>query len=87
MNEQLNAGATSESTRVLKTIRNIPSHIHFNKADMRRMNTITEDLVGLKLPDICLICEENPEKTSPRKRVPTGDRTHARCVTDGHATA
>ena len=30
------------------------------------------DLVGLKLPDIRLTVEENPEKTSPRKLVPTG---------------
>ena len=32
------------------------------------------DLGGLKLPDICLTGEENPEKTSPRKLVPTGDK-------------
>ena len=36
------------------------------------------DLVGLKLPDIRLTGEENPEKTSPRKLVPIGDRTRAR---------
>ena len=29
---------------------------------------------------------KNPEKTSPRKPVPTGDRTRARCVTSAHAT-
>ena len=29
---------------------------------------------------------KNPEKTSPRKLVPTGDRTRARCVTSAHAT-
>ena len=45
------------------------------------------DLVGLKLPDICLTGKENPEKTSPRKLVPTGDRTRTRCVTSAHATA
>ena len=44
------------------------------------------DLVGLKLPDICRTGEENPEKTSPRKIVPTGDRTRARCETGAHAT-
>ena len=44
------------------------------------------DLVGLKLPDICLTGEENPDKTLPRKPVPTGDRTRARCVTSAHAT-
>ena len=44
------------------------------------------DLGGLKLPDICLTGEEKPEKTSPRKLVPTGDRTRARSVTGAHAT-
>ena len=43
--------------------------------------------VGLKLPDICLTGEETPRKTSPRKLVPTGDRTRARWVTGAHATA
>ena len=37
--------------------------------------------------DICLTGEEKPRKTSPRKLVPTGDRTRARCVTGAHATA
>ena len=45
------------------------------------------DLGGLKLPDIRLTGEEKPEKTSPRKPVPTGDRTRARCVTGAHAAA
>ena len=45
------------------------------------------DLVGLKLPDIGLTGEENPEKTSPRIIVPAGDRTQARFVTGAHATA
>ena len=36
------------------------------------------DLVGLKFPDICLTGEEKTRKTSPRKPVPTGDRTRAR---------
>ena len=44
------------------------------------------DLMGLKLPDIRLTGEENPDKTSPSKLVPTGDRTWARCVTSAHAT-
>ena len=45
------------------------------------------DLGGLKLPDICHTGEENPEKTSPKKLVPTGDRTRARFLTGAHATA
>ena len=43
---------------------------------------------GLKLPDIRLTGEENPEKkTSPRELVPNEDRTRARCVTSADATA
>ena len=45
------------------------------------------DLGSLKLPDICLTDEEKPRKLSPRKPVPTGDRTRAHCVTGAHATA
>ena len=45
------------------------------------------DLGGLKFADICLTGEEKPrKKTSPRKLVPTWDRTRARCVTSAHAT-
>ena len=45
------------------------------------------DLGGLKLPNIYLTGEEKPRKnTSPRKLVPTGDQTRARCVTGAHAT-
>ena len=45
------------------------------------------DLGGLNLPDICLTGEEKPrKKTSPRKLVPTGDRTRVRCATGAHAT-
>ena len=45
------------------------------------------DVRSLKLPDIRLAGDENSEKTSPRKLVPTVDRTRARCVTGAHATA
>ena len=48
---------------------------------------IFEDLGGLKLPDICLTGEENPEKTSPWKLVRTRYRSRARYVTGAHATA
>ena len=43
---------------------------------------------GLKLPDIHLSYRwgKTRRKTSPRKLVPTGDRTRARCVTSVHAT-
>ena len=45
------------------------------------------DLGGLKLPDISLQVRKNPEKTTPRKLVPNGDRTWALCVMGAHATA
>ena len=44
------------------------------------------ELGVLKVPDIRLTGEEKPRKTSPRKLVPTGERTRARCVTGAHAT-
>ena len=76
---QLNAGATSETTRTLKTIH----IIHSNKADMRRLIRRPSDirgpgdLVGLKLPDMCLTDEE---KTSIRKLVLTGEGTRTRTL-------
>ena len=62
--------------------------IHSNKAKRKDDNDdqkIFGDLVDLKFPDICLTGEENPEKTSPMKLVPTGDPTRARFVTGAHA--
>ena len=80
ISDQLNAGATSETTRTLKTIHIVHSQIHSNKTNMRRMIIMAKlysgDLVGLRLPDI-----------SHRKLVRTGDRTRARCMTDAHTTA
>ena len=43
------------------------------------------DLMGLKIPDIRLTGKEKPEETSPRKLVPAGNRTRARCVASAHA--
>ena len=89
--DQTNAGATSKTTRTLKTIYIIHVHIHSNKADVRRMinygQMIFGDLAGLRLPEISYRCGKTPEKTSPRNLVPIGDRTRARCVTVAHATA
>ena len=68
MRSQLNAGDTSETTRTWKTIHTIHAPIHTNKANMKgwlwRPNDIL-DLVGLKLPDICLRGKEKPRKTHP----------------------
>ena len=90
--DQLNAGTTSETTRTLKTIHTVHSLIH-SKADMIRMIMVVKwysrNDGDLQFPDICLTREETPpqKKKSPRKLVPTGDRTLARCVTGIHATA
>ena len=60
---------------------------HFNPNDDYDGQMIFGDLGGLKFPDICLTSEEKPrKKNSPRKPVPTGDRTRARCETSAHAT-
>ena len=45
------------------------------------------DLVALKPPDIRLTGRKNPEKTSPRKLVPIGNRTRVRWVANAHGTA
>ena len=44
------------------------------------------DLVGLSFLTFVLQVRKKPEKTSPRKLVPTGDRTQARSVTGAHDT-
>ena len=45
------------------------------------------DLGGPKVPwHLSYRWGKTPNKTSPRKPVPTGDRTRARCVTSAHAT-
>ena len=48
---------------------------------------IFRDLVGRKLPGICLIGEKKSRKNSPKELVPTGDRIRTCCVTDAHATS
>ena len=45
------------------------------------------DIMDLKLPVIVLQVRKNPKKSSPRKLVPTGNRTRARFVTGAHVTA
>ena len=87
MSNQLNSGATSEKTRTLKTIGSTHhslTHSFWQGGDEKDDyvgQMILGDLVGLNLPDISLTGEE---KTSPRKLVPTGNRTRARCVTRTH---
>ena len=67
MRDQLNAGATSETTWTCKTIclHTIHTPIHSNKANMKRWlygHMIFGDFVGLKIPDICLTGVEKPRK-------------------------
>ena len=45
------------------------------------------NVVGLNFLTFVLQVRKNPDQTSPWKRVPTGDRTRARCVTGAHVTA
>ena len=45
------------------------------------------DFEDLKLPDICLTEEEKFRENLPRKLLPTGDQTRARCVIGAHADA
>ena len=68
MSDQLKAGATSETTWALKTIHIIHSHIEWN--DDYDGQIIFGDLLGLKLPDICLTGEENPRKKLTQKNCP-----------------
>ena len=52
--------------------------------DDNDVQMIFGDLGGLKLSDICLTGEENPEKPHPGNL--SRDRTRTRCVTSAHAT-
>ena len=45
------------------------------------------DLVGLKLPDICITGEKKPQKNLTQETCPDRDETRARYVTGAHGTA
>ena len=72
------------------TIHTKDSHVHSKQVNMIRMIMMAKwysgNHRGLKFPGICLAREENPERTSLRKFIPTGDRTRARCVKGAHAS-
>ena len=88
MRDQLNAGATSETTRTLKTIQTIHALIQSTKVNMKGWlwrQMIFGDLCGPKSFLIFVLQVRN--KMSPRKLVPTGDRNRVRCETGAHATA
>ena len=72
-----------------RTIHTTHASIHSNTANMKgwlwRPNDIRGSC-GLKASWHCLTDEVKLRKTLPKKLVPTGDRTRARCVTSTHAT-
>ena len=88
MKDQLNTGATYESTRTWKMIHIIHAPIvtRWMGKDDYDGQMIFGDTVGLKRPDICLAGEEGPRKNFT-KLVQIGNRTHARYVISTHATA
>ena len=72
---QLNAGATSDTTRTWKTIHTIHAPIHSNRRlwkDNYNGEIILGDLVGLKLPGICLIGQEKSRKNLTLETCPDG---------------
>ena len=87
MNDQLNAGATSETAQNMKDNTH-QAHTQSSQQGEYGMRIImmakwySGNHGGLKLPDICLIGEEK----YPKKLVSTGDGTWARCMTAVHAT-
>ena len=74
-----------------KTILTIDASIHSNKVNMKGWLWRLNDIRGTCGPKASwhLSCRwgKNSIKSSPRKLVPTGDRTRARCMTGVHATA
>ena len=71
MSDQFNAGVTSDTTRTLKTIHIIHTHIQSNKVGMRRMIMLAKWYSGTDvLPDICLTGEEKPRKNLTQETCP-----------------
>ena len=90
MSDELNTGATSETTQTWKTIQTKHTLSHSNKANMKAWLWRPSDIrrpYGHKASWHLSYRWGNPEKTSPRKLATTGDRTRTRCVTGAHATA
>ena len=86
MSDQPYAGATSETAQTWKTIHTLS---HPNKANMEWWLRRSNDIRGPWGPKISWHLSyrwgKTPKNTPPRKLVPTGDRTRARCVTSAHA--
>ena len=89
VSDQPNAGVTSETAQTWKTIHTKHTLSHPNKANMEWWLRRPNDIRGPWGPNVLTFVSQvrkNPEKTSPRKPVPTEDRTRARCVISAHAT-
>ena len=90
MSDQPNAGDTSETAQTWKTIHTKHTLSHPNKSNMEWWLRRPNDIRGPWGPKVSWHLSygwgKTPKKTSPRKPVPTGDRTRARCVTSAHAT-
>ena len=91
MRHQLNARATSETTRTSKPRYTIHDPIRSNKTNVKWGLWMSNDIRGTCGPKasrhLSYRWGKTPKKTLPRKPVPTGDRTRPRCVTGAHATA
>ena len=74
MSDQPDAGATSETAQIWKTIHIKHTLSHPNKANMewwlRRPNDIRRSWEGLKFPDICLTGKEKPRKNLTQETCP-----------------
>ena len=90
MSDQPYAGATSETAQTWKTIHTKHTLSHSNKVNMEWWLRRPNEIRGPWGPKVSWHLSDRwgntPKKTSPRKPVPTGDRTRARCVTSAHAT-
>ena len=90
ISDQLNSGATSETTRTLKTIQIIYSFIltrRIREVWVWRPNYIRGTMGPKASWHLPYRWGKTPKQTSPRKLVPTGNWIRARCVTGAHATA
>ena len=91
MRDQLNTGATCETTRTRKTIRIIHAPIHSNKANMRGWLWGPNDIRGPCGPKaswhLSYRWGEIPKKNLTQKTCPDQGSNRGRCVTGAHATA
>ena len=87
MSDQHNARATSETAQTWKTIHTQPPQQGKDGMMTTTAKWHSGTLGAWSFLTFVLQVRKNPEKTSPRKFVPTGVRTRGRCVTSAYATA